>query len=87
MPQVIGDQCDPVFDETLEYSGRLNELRIRRLELQVVSKKTFARNPVLGMVSGSPVPRLHPYRPARAASLQFQIPIRALIGQYAPSVT
>ena len=50
---MIKDQCDPVYDETLEYSGRLNELRIRRLELQVVSKKTFARNPVLGMVSRS----------------------------------
>ena len=56
---MIKDQCDPVYDETLEYSGRLNEIRIRRLEVQVVSKKTFARNPVLGMVS----------RPKRSAVL------------------
>jgi len=43
------DNCDPVYDETLEYKGRLNEIRIRSLEVQVVSKKTFARNPILGM--------------------------------------
>ncbi|XP_043212345.1 extended synaptotagmin-2-like [Amphibalanus amphitrite] len=48
--RMIKDQCDPVYDETLEYSGLLNELRIRRLEVQVVSKKTFARNPILGMM-------------------------------------
>jgi len=48
--RAMKDQCDPVFDETLEYKGRLNELRIRRLEVMVVSKKTFARNPTLGMM-------------------------------------
>ncbi|XP_037089538.1 extended synaptotagmin-2-B-like [Pollicipes pollicipes] len=48
--RMLKDQCDPVYDETLEYSGRLNEMRIRRLEVMVVSKKTFARNPTLGML-------------------------------------
>ena len=38
--QMIKDQCDPVYDETLEYSGTLGEIRIRRLEVLVVSKKT-----------------------------------------------
>ena len=42
-----------MYDETLEYNGTLNETRIRTLEVLVVSKKSFARNPVLGMVRGT----------------------------------
>ena len=48
--QKFKDNCNPVYDETLEYDGSLNETRIRTLEVLVVSKKSFARNPVLGMV-------------------------------------
>ncbi|XP_043243544.1 extended synaptotagmin-2-like isoform X5 [Amphibalanus amphitrite] len=47
--QTFKDNCNPVYDETLEYDGSLNETRIRTLEVLVVSKKSFARNPVLGM--------------------------------------
>ncbi|XP_037079252.1 extended synaptotagmin-1-like [Pollicipes pollicipes] len=47
--QSFKDNRDPVYDEALEYRGQLNEIRVRTLEVQVVSKKTFARNPILGM--------------------------------------
>ena len=48
--QKLKDNCDPVYEETFEYRGPLSESRLRTLEVLVVSKKTFARNPVLGMV-------------------------------------
>ena len=47
--QKFQDNCNPVYETTLEYEGKLHEL-LRTLEVQVVSKKTFAPNPVLGMV-------------------------------------
>ena len=49
--QKLTDNCDPVYEETFEYKGPLSESQLRTLEVLVVSKKTFARNPVLGMVS------------------------------------
>ena len=48
--QKLKDNCDPVYEETFEYRGPLSEARLRTLEVLVVSKKTFARNPVLGVV-------------------------------------
>ena len=48
--QKLKDNCDPVYEETFEYREPLSESRLRTLEVLVVSKKTFARNPVLGMV-------------------------------------
>ncbi|KAF0312661.1 Double C2-like domain-containing protein beta [Amphibalanus amphitrite] len=48
--QKFKDNCNPVYEETLEYEGKLHEL-LRTLEVQVVSKKTFAPNPILGMES------------------------------------
>ncbi|XP_043243455.1 extended synaptotagmin-2-like isoform X4 [Amphibalanus amphitrite] len=45
----LTDNCDPVFEETFEYKGPLSESQLRTLEVLVVSKKTFARNPVIGM--------------------------------------
>ena len=47
--QKFKDNCNPVYEETLEYEGQLREMT-RTLEVQVVSKKTFAPNPILGMV-------------------------------------
>ena len=49
--QKLTDNCDPVYDETFEYKGPLSESQLRTLEVLVVSKKTFAKNPVIGMVS------------------------------------
>ena len=49
--QKLTDNCDPVYEETFEYKGPLIESQLRTLEVLVVSKKTFAKNPVIGMVS------------------------------------
>ena len=49
--QKLTDNCDPVYEETFEYKGPLSESQLRTLEVLVVSKKTFGKNPVLGMVS------------------------------------
>ena len=49
--QKFRDECNPVYEETFEYKGKQNDVGIRTLEIQVVSKKTFGWNPVLGMVS------------------------------------